>query len=41
MSARAYKEFVERLKSKFPGEPFLIVRFGDHQPMFEIGRAHV
>jgi len=26
--------FVERLKSKFPGEPFLIVRFGDHQPMF-------
>jgi hypothetical protein len=34
MSARAYKAFVERLKSKFPGEPFLIVRFGDHQPMF-------
>lgn len=34
MSARAYKGFVERLKSKFPGEPFLIVRFGDHQPMF-------
>jgi len=34
MSARAYKDFVERLKLKFPGEPFLIVRFGDHQPGF-------
>ena len=33
MSARAYKGFVERLKRNFPGEPFLIVRFGDHQPM--------
>jgi len=34
MSARDYKAFVERLKRDFPGEPFLIVRFGDHQPMF-------
>ena len=22
------------LKKKFPGEPFLIVRYGDHQPEF-------
>src|SRR5882724_10992987 len=34
MSARDYKAFVERLKRDFPDEPFLIVRFGDHQPMF-------
>jgi Sulfatase len=34
MSARAYQGFVEKLKRDFPGEPFLIVRFGDHQPMF-------
>ena len=34
MSARAYKGFVERLKRDFPNEPFLIVRFGDHQPLF-------
>ena len=34
MSANDYKAFVERLKRDFPNEPFLIVRFGDHQPMF-------
>jgi phosphoglycerol transferase MdoB-like AlkP superfamily enzyme len=34
MSAHDYKAFVERLKRDFPGEPFLIVRFGDHQPGF-------
>jgi hypothetical protein len=34
MSAHDYKAFVERLKRDFPDEPFLIVRFGDHQPMF-------
>jgi hypothetical protein len=34
MSAHDYKAFVERLKRDFPNEPFLIVRFGDHQPMF-------
>jgi Sulfatase len=34
MSARDYRAFVERLKRDFPDEPFLIVRFGDHQPMF-------
>ncbi|MGZ5897855.1 MAG: sulfatase-like hydrolase/transferase [Xanthobacteraceae bacterium] len=32
MSAHDYQAFVARLKQEFPGEPFLIVRFGDHQP---------
>ncbi len=32
MSARDYAAFKERLARDFPGEPFLIVRFGDHQP---------
>jgi hypothetical protein len=34
MSAVDYKAFVARLKRDFPGEPFLLVRFGDHQPEF-------
>jgi hypothetical protein len=34
MSAQDYREFVARLRRDFPGEPFLIVRFGDHQPSF-------
>jgi hypothetical protein len=34
MSARDYRAFVDRLKRDFPGEPFLVVRFGDHQPSF-------
>jgi hypothetical protein len=34
MSARDYGQFVERLGREFPGEPFLVVRFGDHQPFF-------
>lgn len=34
MSAIDYRNFVEQLKRQFPGEPFLIVRFGDHQPDF-------
>lgn len=34
MSAHDYRNFVEQLKKQFPGEPFLIVRFGDHQPDF-------
>lgn len=34
MSARDYMDFVARLKQKFSGESFLIVRFGDHQPTF-------
>jgi Sulfatase len=32
MSARDYRDFVERLKQDFPDDSFLIVRFGDHQP---------
>jgi phosphoglycerol transferase MdoB-like AlkP superfamily enzyme len=34
MSERDYKQFVAKLRKEFPGEPFLIVRFGDHQPYF-------
>jgi hypothetical protein len=34
MSAQHYGEFVAGLKARFAGEPFLIVRFGDHQPSF-------
>jgi hypothetical protein len=44
MSAQDYADFVERLQRKFPKEPFLIVRFGDHQPyisskMIEPGKS--
>lgn len=46
MSAQDYADFVERLQRKFPKEPFLIVRFGDHQPyisskMIEPGKSIV
>lgn len=34
MSAEQYKAFLAALKKKFPSEPFLIVRYGDHQPEF-------
>jgi len=34
MSAADYAAFIARLKKKFAGEPFLIVRYGDHQPEF-------
>jgi Sulfatase len=34
MSADDYGGFVARLKKQFPAEPFLIVRYGDHQPEF-------
>jgi hypothetical protein len=34
MSADDYKAFIAGLKKKFPGQPFLIVRYGDHQPEF-------
>ncbi|MBX9778430.1 MAG: LTA synthase family protein [Xanthobacteraceae bacterium] len=34
ISARDFPRFLSRLKSEFPSEPFLIVRFGDHQPSF-------
>jgi hypothetical protein len=32
MSARDYSEFLAHLAQKFPGESFLLMRFGDHQP---------
>jgi hypothetical protein len=32
LSVRDYAEFMARLKTDFPGEKFLVVRFGDHQP---------
>jgi hypothetical protein len=32
MSARDYADFRDQLAQKRPNEPFLIVRFGDHQP---------
>jgi hypothetical protein len=34
MSADDYGSFVAGLKKKFPAQPFLIVRYGDHQPEF-------
>jgi hypothetical protein len=36
MSARDYAEFLSRLKREFPGESFLLVRYGDHQPEFAV-----
>jgi hypothetical protein len=34
LSARDYAALVEHLKRDFPGESFLLVRYGDHQPDF-------
>ena len=34
ISASDYAGFVASLKKKFPAQPFLIVRYGDHQPEF-------
>ena len=34
MSALQYQWLLNRLRKEFPGEPFLVVRFGDHQPLF-------
>ncbi|HZR71568.1 sulfatase-like hydrolase/transferase [Bradyrhizobium sp.] len=34
MSVQDYAAFVASLKKQFPGKPFLIVRYGDHQPEF-------
>jgi phosphoglycerol transferase MdoB-like AlkP superfamily enzyme len=34
MSAQYYAEFLAKLRTQFPDESFLIVRFGDHQPGF-------
>lgn len=32
MTANDYRAFVDRLKRDYPGDSFLLVRFGDHQP---------
>jgi hypothetical protein len=34
MSAAQYQWLLRRLSRDFPGESFLVVRFGDHQPLF-------
>ena len=34
MSFRDYAALLDRLKRDFPGESFLLVRYGDHQPDF-------
>src|SRR5260370_18030766 len=34
MSAEDYAAFVAKLKKQFSGKPFLVVRYGDHQPEF-------
>jgi len=34
MSAQDYPRFLKRLREEFPDESFLVVRFGDHQPLF-------
>jgi Sulfatase len=34
MTARDYVEFLAQLKRDFPGDSFLVVRYGDHQPDF-------
>jgi hypothetical protein len=34
MSERDYREFRAKLARQFPNQPFLIIRYGDHQPEF-------
>jgi Sulfatase len=34
MGMQDYADFLARLKREFPGESFLLVRYGDHQPDF-------
>ncbi|WP_324137588.1 sulfatase-like hydrolase/transferase [Bradyrhizobium sp.] len=34
MTAHDYRRLLDRLAQRFPTEPFLIVRYGDHQPQF-------
>jgi hypothetical protein len=34
MSETDYRAFIAELKKQFPAKPFLIVRYGDHQPEF-------
>jgi hypothetical protein len=36
MSFRDYAALLDRLKRDFPGEAFLLVRYGDHQPDFAV-----
>ena len=33
-SVQDYQAFLDRLKREFPGESFLLIRYGDHQPSF-------
>jgi hypothetical protein len=37
LSVDNYTAFTARLKKQFPAQPFLIVRYGDHQPEFSPG----
>lgn len=37
MSVEDYRDFIAGLKKQFPAQPFLIVRYGDHQPEFAPG----
>src|SRR6476659_2112570 len=37
ISTSDYAGFIASLKKKFPAQPFLIVRYGDHQPEFSSG----
>ncbi len=34
ISAQEYQALLKRLAQEFPAEPFLIIRYGDHQPQF-------
>jgi phosphoglycerol transferase MdoB-like AlkP superfamily enzyme len=34
LGMRQYQQFLQRLRLEFPGERFMLVRYGDHQPDF-------
>jgi hypothetical protein len=34
LGMQEYQQFLERLRRQFPGERFMLVRYGDHQPEF-------
>ncbi len=34
LGMQEYEQFLERLRRQFPGERFMLVRYGDHQPDF-------
>lgn len=36
LSDRDYKDLIARLRTEFPGESFLVIRFGDHLPGFAL-----